>query len=98
MHKRTIGSLILLLVTCGWGGRSVGEPLPAPRGELRIVDNSSWNFATVVYNVFEHLVDLDEGEKPVPRLATGWRWVDDRTLEMTLRQGVKFHNSRHYRV
>ena len=28
----------------------------------------------------------------MPRLATSWRWLDDRTLEMTLRQGVKFHN------
>ncbi len=27
-----------------------------------------------------------------PRLATGWRWLDDRTLEVTLRRGVKFHN------
>ena len=28
----------------------------------------------------------------VPRLATSWRWVDDRTLEVTLRRGVTFHN------
>ena len=28
----------------------------------------------------------------MPRLATGWRWLDDRTLEMALRQGVTFHN------
>ena len=25
-------------------------------------------------------------------LATGWRWLDDRTIEFTLRQGVTFHN------
>ena len=25
-------------------------------------------------------------------LATAWRWVDDRTLELDLRRGVKFHN------
>ena len=28
----------------------------------------------------------------MPRLATAWRWLDDRTIEMTLRQGVTFHN------
>jgi peptide/nickel transport system substrate-binding protein len=27
-----------------------------------------------------------------PSLATAWRWIDDRTLELTLREGVRFHN------
>jgi peptide/nickel transport system substrate-binding protein len=27
-----------------------------------------------------------------PALATAWRMVDDRTIEFTLRQGVRFHN------
>jgi ABC-type transport system substrate-binding protein len=91
MKKLVVGSIVLMLVTLGVSG-SFGEQIPAPRGELRIVDNSNFNFNTVAMNVFEHLVDLAEGGKPIPRLATGWRWVDDRTLEMTLRQGVKFHN------
>jgi peptide/nickel transport system substrate-binding protein len=37
-------------------------------------------------------MEVDPEGKLVPRLATGWRWLDDRTLEVTLRQGVKFHN------
>ena len=92
MKNLMVGSSILVLITLGWGNRSLGEQVPAPRGELRIVDSSNLNFVTVVYNVFEHLLDIEEGGKLVPRLATGWRWVDDRTLEMTLRHGVKFHN------
>jgi len=28
----------------------------------------------------------------VPVLATGWRRIDDRTVELTLREGVRFHN------
>ena len=27
-----------------------------------------------------------------PLLATSWKWVDDRTLELKLRQDVKFHD------
>jgi len=30
---------------------------------------------------FEHLIELDKDGNLVPRLATGWRWLDDRTLE-----------------
>jgi peptide/nickel transport system substrate-binding protein len=37
-------------------------------------------------------MDLDKNGTLVPRLATGWQWRDDRTLEMTLRHGVTFHN------
>src|SRR5262245_48107815 len=92
MQNLIVGSIVLLLATGGWSDQSVGEQVPTPRGELRIVDSSSFNFITVVFNVFEHLLELEEGGKLVPRLATGWHWLDDRTLEMTLRQGVKFHN------
>jgi ABC-type transport system substrate-binding protein len=92
MQKLAVGSIILLLVTCGWGGRSVGEQLPAPRGELRIVDKSSANWIWIAFNVLEHLIELDKEGTLVPGLATGWRWLDDRTLEVTLRQGVTFQN------
>jgi peptide/nickel transport system substrate-binding protein len=92
MHKLVVGSIVLLLATVGWHNASLGEQVPAPRGELRIVDSSRYNFITVVFNVFEHLMELDPEGKFVPRLATGWRWLNDRTLEVTLRQGVQFHN------
>ena len=92
MKKLVVGSIVLLLVTLGWDERGVGEQGPAPRGELRIVDTDPLNWAWITWNVFEHLVDLDKDGKLVPRLATAWRWLDDRTLEMTLRQGVTFHN------
>ena len=32
----------------------------------------------------------------MPRLATGWQWLDDRTLEVTLRHGVTFHNGERF--
>jgi len=60
--------------------------------ELRIVDTHPANFSAITLNVFEHLMELDKDGKPVPGLATSWRWLDDRTLEVALRQGVTFHN------
>jgi ABC-type transport system substrate-binding protein len=92
MRKLCAGSIVLVLCALGWGASSVGEQPPAPRGELRIVDRHDSNWATIVLNIFEHLIELDKDGKLVPVLATSWRWLDDRTLEVQLRQGVKFHN------
>jgi ABC-type transport system substrate-binding protein len=92
MKQLIVGGLLLVVVTLGWGGPGVQEQVPEPRGEMRIVDPHYYNWAAVVLNIFEHLVDPDKDGTLVPRLATGWRWLDDRTLEMTLRRGVTFHN------
>jgi ABC-type transport system substrate-binding protein len=92
MKQLVIGSIVLMFVTFGWDDRGVGEQIPAPRGELRIVDKHPWNWVWITFNVFEHLMELDKDGTLVPRLATGWRWLDDRTMEVTLRQGVTFHN------
>ena len=44
-------------------------------------------------NAVEQLVtrDFDSGEM-VPLLATSWEWIDDRTIQFTLREGVSFHD------
>jgi ABC-type transport system substrate-binding protein len=92
MHKLHVGGLVLLLLTLGWGHSTVGAQVPTPQGELWIVDNNPANWVSITFNVFEHLLESDAAGKLVPRLATGWRWLDDRTVEFTLRQGVTFHN------
>ncbi len=76
-----------MLVTLGWGGRGLGEEAQKPRGELRVVDKHPWNWVFITFNVFEHLMELDKDGTLVPRLATQWRWLDDRTLDVTLRKG-----------
>ncbi len=70
----------------------VGRPISCPTGEFRIVDKHPRNWAFFTWKVFEHLIEFDRDGTMVPGLATRWRWLDDRTLEMTLRQGVTFHN------
>ncbi len=45
------------------------------------------------YNVFNHLAERDlKTMKVVPSLATSWKPLDDTTWEVTLRQGVRFHD------
>jgi ABC-type transport system substrate-binding protein len=96
MQKLVVSGMILMLLTLGWGNSGLGEQPPAPRGELRIVDKNPGNWISLTFQVFEHLMDLDKDGTLVPRLATGWQWLDDRTLEVTLRQGVTFHNGEHF--
>jgi ABC-type transport system substrate-binding protein len=92
MKKLAFGSIVLVFVTCGWGHRGFGQQVPTPRGELRIVDKHPDNWAWITFNVFEHLIEADKDGKLVPGLATNWQWLDERTLEVQLRHGVKFHN------
>lgn len=40
----------------------------------------------------DRLVDTDPSLNVVPRLATAWTWENDRTLRLTLRPGVVFHD------
>jgi peptide/nickel transport system substrate-binding protein len=51
----------------------------------------------IYYNVFYHVFDTLVGYEgrnftPTPRLAESWKYVNENTLEMKLRKGVKFHN------
>jgi len=92
MQKLLAGSIVLVLGMLAWDSIGVGQEVPPPRGELRIVDKHPSNWAFISWNVFDHLVELDKDGTHVPRLAMGWQWLNDRTLEVTLRQGVRFHN------
>ena len=83
---------VFMLGALGWSGKGFAQKIPAPHGEIHVVDKSPHNWVSITLNVFEHLMELDKDGKLVPRLATGWQWLDDRTLEVTLRQGVTFHN------
>ena len=91
-RKLVTGGLILGLGLLGWAVGGFGQERPTPRGEMRIVDTDPANWIWITMNVFEHLIEVDKTGNLVPRLATSWRWVDDRTVEFKLRQGVTFHN------
>jgi peptide/nickel transport system substrate-binding protein len=69
-----------------WGGDGVMVSADNYYGQTRA---GVWFCKTV----FDTLIDRDpvSGEY-LPNLATEWKWADDTTLEMRLRQGVKFHN------
>jgi peptide/nickel transport system substrate-binding protein len=47
---------------------------------------------SVLYNVYEALFHRDGRNRLVPGLATAWHAADETTWEVTLRQGVVFHD------
>jgi peptide/nickel transport system substrate-binding protein len=55
--------------------------------------------ASVIRQVFDALLELDEKLTPVPALAESWTTAPDgRTYTFRLRRGVKFHNGRELRA
>jgi len=42
--------------------------------------------------IYSRLVEMNEEMEIVPGLAESWTYVDDKTVEFKLREGVKFHN------
>jgi peptide/nickel transport system substrate-binding protein len=59
------------------------DPYFSVVGVSAIIADSVWD--TLIFR------DPRTGEYKAS-LATAWRWVDDATLDLDLRQGVRFHN------
>ena len=56
-----------------------------------------WTTNAQLENVYDLLFTRDaKTEKILPWLATGYRVIDDRTWEFTLRQGVRFHDGERF--
>ena len=55
-------------------------------------DHRSRESETVIRNMFDGLVTRDTSSGVHLELAEAMNWLDDTTLEVKLRQGVKFHN------
>ena len=65
---------------------------PEPVGTVHIVDPSPLNWLFITWNTMEEPIRVDEDGRVVHALAESHRWVDDRTLEMTIRTGVRFQD------
>jgi peptide/nickel transport system substrate-binding protein len=95
MTRIRLSALALLLASAA---------APALAADLRIglqddadvldPDQSRTFVGRIVYTALcDKLVDITPELEIVPQLATGWTWSDDgKTLTMTLRDGVSFHD------
>jgi peptide/nickel transport system substrate-binding protein len=46
--------------------------------------------------MYESLIEWDAKLNERPALATGWKVVNNRTIDFTLRRGVRFHNGKEF--
>ena len=56
------------------------------------IDTFLLDWSTVANSVFEGLVERDLDLELQPGLAESWEYLDDKTIEFKLREGVEFHN------
>jgi peptide/nickel transport system substrate-binding protein len=93
----------LFLAACAGGGTTSTNTAPKSGGtlkmaiesELRTLDpvaSSQRVERQVYYNMYDSLLTIDSSLKIKPGLATSWQYTDPKTLQMTLRTGVKFHD------
>lgn len=97
MRHRLLATLILTFALTGPalaqnGGIVVGvATLPAALDPNRNVNNAALQ---MIDSVFETLIyaDPDEGFELVPMLAASWQRADELTLDVTLQEGVTWHD------
>jgi peptide/nickel transport system substrate-binding protein len=72
---------------------SKAEEISKPQGEIRVVESWRPDINVLGHNVLQYLFEyaLDKNEL-APSLAVSREWIDDTTMEVKLRQGVRFHN------
>ncbi|MGL5798009.1 MAG: ABC transporter substrate-binding protein [Cetobacterium sp.] len=46
----------------------------------------------VIKNIFDTLLETNESNEQIPSLAKSYKYLDDKTLELKLKQGIQFHN------
>jgi peptide/nickel transport system substrate-binding protein len=66
----------------------------ANSASLEVVRERSNVGERVQMPIFENLIarDLKSKLEPIPGVAESWKRIDERTVELSLRKGVKFHN------
>jgi len=90
------GTLVIILsffILTFLGIANAAEEIPKPRGEILVVETFRPDVNVLGHNVLQYLFEysLDRNEL-APSLGVSRKWIDDTTLEIKLREGVRFHN------
>jgi peptide/nickel transport system substrate-binding protein len=95
MAKGMAGAALAALMFVGAPAaaqRSLTMAVQTPPSALDPHFHNTTNNTMMLMQIFERLFELDNKAVPQPRLAESMRAIDDRTWEIRLRQGVRFHD------
>ena len=95
MAKAMAGAVLAALVLAGAPAaaqRTLTMAVQTPPSALDPHFHNTTNNTMMLMQIFERLFELDHQAVPQPRLAESMRAIDDRTWEIRLRQGVRFHD------
>jgi ABC-type transport system substrate-binding protein len=82
------GGVLAAAMAMGFAAPAIAGPADV----ITVVDPSPVNWLSITWNTMEELVRVDENGRTVPTLAKSWRWIDNKTVEFKLRDGVTFHD------
>jgi peptide/nickel transport system substrate-binding protein len=83
---------VCALLSCGGGAPSITIALKDDPSSLDPHFDDIGSNSALLANVYEPLVVFREDLGITPRLACTWNNTDDRTLDLELRAGVRFHD------
>ena len=63
-----------------------------PQGTVHVVDHSPLNWLYITYNTVEELIRTDPQGHIVPAAMSSYKWLDDVTLEIKVREGEVFQD------
>ncbi len=63
-----------------------------PTGTINVVDPSPLNWLFITWNTMEEPIRVDEDGRVAYAAASDSRWIDERTLELDVREGVRFQD------
>lgn len=66
------------------------SPPPVPQGAIYVADFSPLNWLYITYNTVEEAVRVNTNGVNQPAAMKTYRWVDDTTLEIEVREGNRF--------
>ncbi|MBM6616872.1 ABC transporter substrate-binding protein [Bacillus suaedaesalsae] len=66
------------------------------KGMIYVVDPSPLNWLYVLFNTMEEAVRASRTGKIIPSLASRLKWINEKTLELQLRDGVTFQNGEEF--